>query len=112
MSWIRTVCGVFVGVGVLVGVFVTSGVGVGVKVPTPQTLPFELLRGLGAPLEKSLALLSVSIQPSAARRAAVVFDKVAAGFVSEQLAVLPVVLPYPMKSTTLVANGQPVPVNA
>ena len=87
MSWIRTVGGGLVGVGVLVGVFVTSGVGVGVNVPTPQTLPLELLRGVGAPATKSLALLSVSTQPSSRRSAAVVLLSVGAGLVSEQFAV-------------------------
>ncbi len=38
-----------------------------------------LLRGLGAPAEKSAALLSVSAQPFSARRAAVVFVRAGAG---------------------------------
>ena len=47
----------------------------------------ELLRGCGATMEKSAALLSVSVQPLAARSAAVVFDRIAVGAASEQLAV-------------------------
>ena len=49
-----------------------------------------LLRGFGAPAAKSAALLSVSVAPSSARRAAVVFDRPGAGAApSKLLAVVP-----------------------
>jgi len=55
--------------------------------PPPHGLAADaVLRGFGAPLAKSVELLSVSVQPLLARRLAVVFVSVAAGDVSEQLA--------------------------
>ena len=75
--------------------------------PGPHAETVAVLRGLGAPVAKSDALLSVSVQPPAARRAAVVFVRPAATLPSKQLAV-----PYPRKSTTLPANGQPLPLSA
>ncbi len=65
--------------------------------PVPVGLvgaPHELIgdaefRGLGAPDAKSAPLLSLSLQPLAARRPAVVFVSVGAGDVSKQLGWLP-----------------------
>ena len=48
-----------------------------------------VLRGFGAPAVKLAELLSVSVQPSPARRSAVVVLGAGAGLVSEQLAVEP-----------------------
>src|SRR5262245_12729898 len=47
------------------------------------------LRGVGAALAKSAELLSLSVQPFAARRAAVVLERPGAGAPSEDLAVPP-----------------------
>jgi hypothetical protein len=44
------------------------------------------LRGAGTAVAKSLALLSVSVQPDSARRAAVVLESVGAAAVSEKFA--------------------------
>src|ERR1051325_3685845 len=49
----------------------------------------EVLRGLGEPMEKSVALLSVSMQPLRPRKSAVVLLGAGAGAVSKQLAVGP-----------------------
>src|SRR6218665_1276726 len=54
-----------------------------------------LLRGAGAATVKSLALLPVSVQPPALRRAAVVFDRAAVGLPSVGVA-----LPKLTMSTT------------
>lgn len=56
----------------------------------------EELRGVGAATEKSAELLSVSVQPPAARITAVVFEGAAVGEVSLQLTPLP----KPTRSTT------------
>lgn len=70
-----------VGVAVLVGVEVASAV---------QTfVGEEELRGLGAPIAKSVRLLSVSVQPFEFLIAAVVLLRFAVGVVSEQLALVP-----------------------
>src|SRR5918992_2390148 len=55
----------------------------------------EEFRGFGAPVAKSDALSSVSTQPSAERRAAVVLDRVGVGPVPSKLLAE---LPYPTKS--------------
>src|SRR5690242_19892326 len=98
--------GVRVGVGVIVGVRVMVGVGVivgvlvglpGVEVlvgvdvaPPGQTLVGELLlRGLGDPEAKSLALSSLSVQPPSARRAAVVLTNAGAAALPSQQFPLP-----------------------
>src|SRR5215210_3703372 len=64
------------------------------------------LRGFGAPEAKSAALLSVSVAPPRARKAAVVLESVGAPPApSKQLGALPPV-PYPTKSTTVgLASG-------
>src|SRR5262245_40161627 len=65
-----------------------------------------LLRGVGAPVAKSEAFTSASVQPPSARRAAVVLlGAGAAPLPSKQFAV-PL---NPMKSTTPAPNGQPEP---
>ena len=61
-----------------------------------------LLRGCGATTEKSAALLSVSVQPLAARSAAVVFDRHRVGAASKQLAVGP----NPTRSMIVPPTGQ------
>jgi hypothetical protein len=87
--------GVFVGVAVWVGVpvKVEVAVEVGVKVEVggePHTLKVDdVLRGFGAPVAKSVELLSVSVQPPPARRIAFVLLGAGAGDVSEQFAVPP-----------------------
>src|SRR5437588_5412580 len=63
----------------------------------------EVLRGFGAPAVKSAELLFVSVHPSVARKSAVVALGAGAGLVSEQFAVVP----YPIRSITLVPDGQP-----
>ena len=55
--------------------------------PPEQELAFELLRGIGPPTLKSILLLSVSWQPFCFLIAAVVFERMAVGEVSEQSAV-------------------------
>jgi hypothetical protein len=95
-----TVCAVLV--GLVPGVTATvrsvelfGATELGLAAPTPdgfvEAPPHELvadavLRGFGAPLAKSVELLSVSVQPLLARRLAVVFVRVAADDPSEQLA--------------------------
>ena len=64
----------------------------------------DVFLGVGAPAAKSAELLLVSVRPRPARSAAVVLLSVGVGDVSEQFAA-----PYPTKSWTLGANGQPVP---
>ena len=64
-----------------------------------------VFRGDAAPVAKSLLLLSVSVQPDAALRAAVVLVRVAVGAPSEQL----VPEPYPTRSITLAPPGHAVP---
>ena len=72
----------------------------------PQRCAGELLlRGFGAPVEKSAELLSVSVQPPSARWTAFVFEGAGAAEVSEQV----VPDPKPTKSTTVAPNGQPLP---
>ncbi|MDQ3929524.1 MAG: hypothetical protein M3328_10310 [Chloroflexota bacterium] len=99
--------GVFVGtevlVGVLVGVLVLVLVLVGVEIgATTQGFNVEVeLRALGVVAVKSFSLLSVSVQPPAARTSAVV--TLGAGPrppPSQQLAVVP----YPMKSIVEVSE--------
>src|SRR5689334_16191859 len=66
----------------------------GVRTGAPQTCNAEAeLRGAGAAAVKSAELLSVSVQPLPARKAASVLLKVGAGLASEKLA-----LPYPTRS--------------
>src|SRR5262245_61888191 len=73
----------------------------------PHTLSVDaLLRGVGAPLAKSAALLSVSVQPPAARSAAVVFDRL--GVVGEP-SNDDAAPPKPIRSSTPGAVAQPVP---
>jgi hypothetical protein len=68
----------------------------------------EVLRGFGASAVKSVALLSVSVQPLAPRRTAVVLLGAAVGAEpSKQFAVVP----YPTKSMMLAPVGHD-PVNA
>jgi len=75
----------------------------------PQRCAGELLlRGFGAPVEKSAELLSVSVQPPSARWTAFVFEGAGAAGVSEQF----VPDPKPTKSTTVAPNGQPLPESA
>src|SRR2546425_3742793 len=78
------------------------------KAPAHAFSGAEVFRGLGAPDEKSEALLLVSVQPRPARRTAVVLEGAMVGALSEQLAVGP----KPTKSCTPAAKGQPVPVSA
>jgi hypothetical protein len=55
-----------------------------------ESTALPLLRGFGAPVEKSAASLSLSVHPAAARNAAVVFVRVAVGPVpSKQLVPVP-----------------------
>ena len=49
----------------------------------------DVLRGFGVPVEKSVELLFVSVQQSAARMSAVVFEGAGATCVSEQLVPAP-----------------------
>src|SRR5690348_1809915 len=101
MTAVGVLVGVLVAAGVLVGVLVTIGVllGVGVLVAVavlvgalvgPPLLQgfnaVEVLRGVGVPLAKFTALLSVSVQPAPARRSAVVLVSAGAGLPSKQLA--------------------------
>src|SRR5437868_15550238 len=58
------------------------------------------LRGLGAPVTKSAALLSVSMHPFERRRMAVKLSSNGAGALSAALAA-----PYPTKSITWVPTG-------
>ncbi|CAB4930907.1 unannotated protein [freshwater metagenome] len=74
----------------------TSAIGVTVpgsgsgSTTTPQGVAaLAVLRGAGSPAVKSVALLSVSVQPFAARRAAVVLDSPGAGEPSAGAALLP-----------------------
>lgn len=95
--------GVKVEVGVLVGVLVETGaeVGLGVEVAVEQEfIGEEELRGVGAPAAKSVELLSVSVQPFAARKIAFVLLGAGATTVSKQFALLP----YPTRSTTPVGH--------
>ena len=68
-----------------------EGLGLGVGLGELQSLSGEpVLRGFGLPVAKSAALLSVSVQPPRARRAAVVLLGPAVGPApSKQFAVLP-----------------------
>src|SRR5262245_41877769 len=69
--------------------------------------PSALLRGVGAPVAKSVELLSVSVAPPVFRMAAVVLLRVAVGPVpSKQF----VPVPYPTKSMICGPVGQTVPV--
>ncbi len=77
----------------------------GFVVPVQGLNAAPVLRGDGAPVEKSAALLSVSVQPLASRRAAVVFVSAGVAVPSKQLAA-----PNPMRSITP-AVGQ-APLNA
>src|SRR5258706_332737 len=77
----------------------------GFVVPVQGLNAAPVLRGDGAPVEKSDALLSVSVQPLASRRAAVVFVSAGVAVPSKQLAP-----PNPMRSITP-AVGQ-APLNA
>ena len=86
--------GVWVYVGVGVGVFVGVEVSVGVGL-AHEFGGDALLRGFGAPAAKSPALSSVSVQPPAARSAAVVLLKFAVGPEPSKLFAA---LPYPTKS--------------
>ena len=63
----------------------------------------RVLRGAGAPIVKSVLLLSVSVQPLLLRRSAVVLLSAGVGLVSEKLAA-----PKPIKSTTPVVGLLPV----
>ena len=91
-----------VDVGVLVAVAVEVGVAeaepvavaVGVGDGPPQVCIGDVeLRGAGVAVEKSAALLSVSVQPEPARMSDNVFEPTGATAPSKQLAV-----PYPIKS--------------
>ena len=74
---------------------------IGALTITPQTfLVDDVLRGVGASTAKSVALLSVSVQPFIARITAVVFDGAAVGAVSENDAP-----PKPTKSTMRLSVG-------
>jgi hypothetical protein len=66
--------GVVVGLGAGVGeaVAIGVGIGVGVGVGLQSCMGEPLLRGFGAPVEKSLALSFVSRQPFPARKSEVV----------------------------------------
>src|SRR5574341_1043183 len=68
----------------------------------------EVLRGFGAPVAKSAALFSVSVQPLLPRRSAVVL--LGAGAALPSMQVVPV--PKPRKSTIVPPNGQPEPVSS
>ncbi len=83
--------GVGVGVGVGDGPGGGVGVGVGVGVAVPHGFIVELVfRGVGAAAEKSVALVSVSVQPLAPRNTAVVLLGAGVGpLPSKQLAVTP-----------------------
>src|SRR4051812_17622089 len=83
------------------GVGFGEGVGLG-DGDAPQLIAGdELLRGLGAPVAKSLLLLSVSVQPLLIRRTAfVLLGAFVALAPSKQFA-----LPYPTKSTTGPPSG-------
>ncbi len=65
-------------VAVLVGVAVSVSVGEAVGA-THRVVAAPLLRGLGAPVEKSVALSPASLQPDPARRTAVVLLAAGAG---------------------------------
>ena len=71
------------------GVGVGVGEGVGVGVPLHALNAVEVLRGFGVVAVKSVELLSVSVQPPAARMSAVVVEGAGAFAVSEQFAVAP-----------------------
>src|SRR4051812_21538633 len=86
-----------------------SGEAVVIEGPPPhEAAVTAVLRGLGAPAEKSLALLLVSVHPLPARKTALVFDGAGVGPVpSKQFAVVP----KPTKSCTP-AVGHEIAVNA
>src|SRR5437868_312203 len=97
-----TVGGVQAG-GVLVATLPVKGL-VGVEHPPQIVNGEDELRGLGAPAEKSVLLLSVSVQPLLTRRAAVVLVRAAVGALpSAQVEPLP----KATKSTAAFAAGQP-----
>ena len=49
------------------------------EIPLQGLIGLALFRGVGAPIAKSVLLLSVSTQPAAARMAAVVLDRLPVG---------------------------------
>ena len=68
-----------------VGAGVGVGVGVGVGAGDPHTLVADaVFRGVGAPVEKSALLLSVSVQPPTFRIAAVMLVSADVALTSEQ----------------------------
>jgi hypothetical protein len=80
---------VLLGVGVFVGVIVAVGVNVSVGGALHGLSADDLLRGFGAPVAKSAALWSASVQPFAPRKIAVALLGAGALAVSLQFAVVP-----------------------
>ena len=92
--------GVGVGVGLDVGVGVGVGVGLGFE---PHGVNGETnVRGFGSKRAKSLKLLSESVQPPLIRVNDLFDGGTGAGVPSEH-----VVAPYPTRSATALADGQP-----
>lgn len=106
---VSLIVGVSVGVKVSVRVAVLGGVLVGVFVGELQGFAADdVLRGFGPPVAKSVLLLSVSVQPFAARES----DSVLLGVGAAALSLQFVPEPYPTKSITLADKGQPLPVKS